>query len=86
MQYVLTETEYNALVDAGDIAKAELKTQLQVLSTMVADHMPIAVEWKGEDPKPWGCVRTRGGHNFGGYCDDCPVRDQCPHDWKRWSQ
>lgn len=85
MQYLLTESEHQALIDAGDRAKAEIKKTLQELCTLVADHMPVKPDWNNDPPTPVGCVLTEG-RNHAGYCDDCPVKDVCPRDWKRWSQ
>jgi len=58
-----------------------LKKILQDLCTRVANNEPVKEGWyKG---KPWGCILTEEGE---WYCDDCPVQDICPHDYKEWSQ
>ncbi len=40
-----------------------------------------------EGPAPWGCIlEEHGTPGYGIYCDDCPVREICPHDKKRYSK
>lgn len=86
MQYVLTQEEFDALkAESANKAKA-LEATLQDLCTKVADHMPI-VTWKADGkPTPWGCILSEIGERYCGYCDDCPVKDVCPLEYKRWSQ
>jgi len=97
LQYLLTEEELTALKEDAqkgrDITKAlegngnPWKENLQMLCTLVADHAPTWQGWnpKEGDPKqPWGCIRSP--HRGEWYCDECPVKDICPSQWKNWSQ
>lgn len=81
MQYLLTQEEYDALRKAGEEEKKRLHDTLQDLCTLVADHMPV--EGYPREGKPWGCIRTVK-HEW--YCDQCPVRNACPNEWKEWSK
>ena len=81
MQYLLTPEEYEALKNAGANEKTRLEAVLQDLCTKVADHMPVA--GYPREGKPWGCIKTVK-HEW--YCDQCPVRQVCPNQWKEWSK
>jgi len=84
MQYLLTQEEYDALRNAGQAEKQQIKDTLQDLCTKVADHMPVMWGWsKNEEAKPWGCILTR---NSDWYCDACPVRKVCPYPRKELSK
>lgn len=83
MQYLLTESEYEALQEKAEAGKrAPKKEELQKLCTRVADELPAGVEWIGKD-KPWGCILTKKTE---WYCDDCPAQKVCPHPHKEWSK
>ena len=83
MQYVLTEEEYKALHASNDAERKQWAISMQRLCTMVADHMPAGVEWIGKE-KPWGCILTQDHGEW--YCDDCPVKNDCPYENKQWSE
>jgi hypothetical protein len=86
MMYILTEKEYNDLVNKR--AKVELgdTKKLQKLCTKIANEMPVKWGWGGADPKPWGCFITAVEKGEEWFCDTCPVQSICPYDDKRWSQ
>lgn len=81
MKYVLSQEEYDELVNRGAKREKELKDTLQDLCTRVANIEPIKDGWMAE--KPWGCILTVE-HEW--YCDDCPVQDVCPRERKEWSK
>lgn len=83
MQYLLTETEYEALVAEAKKVKASRTTTLQTFCTRVANELPVDWGWtEGAPKKPWGCILT----NQDWYCDECPAQDVCPYTAKRWSK
>lgn len=87
MQYILTQEELDALhktAREGEKLKKLYpnKEVLQAFCSMVADHMPVQDGWyKG---KVWGCILTT--REKGWYCDSCPAKKLCPHDYKHWSK
>lgn len=84
MQYILTEEEYQALLNANTAFAKKHEETLQKLCTMVADHMPVKKPWdKKAAPQPWGCLLTMKGE---WYCDECPVSDYCPYPYKEYSK
>lgn len=85
MQYLLSEEEYNKLVNRGKEREEELRETLQKLCTMVCDHMPVRREWEDEEEpdRPWGCTLSQEGE---WYCDECPVQDECPSNRKEYSK
>lgn len=54
MIYILTEEEYDTLVDKGKKAKGETDQIINNLCTLVAAHMPIKY-WGNDDFNAWGC-------------------------------
>jgi len=86
MQYLLTESEYDALQEAVATAKrAPKQEELQKLCTLAADKIPVRWSWgdgKGK-PKPWGCILTKKGD---WYCDECPAQKCCPYPHKEFSK
>lgn len=86
MQYILSEEEYNDLITKGKKREVVDKELIQKLCTLCADHIPVVPYWnknnKDHIPKPWGCILTKGH----GYCDCCPVQDDCPYEGKEWSK
>lgn len=80
MQYLLSETEYNALVAAAKKRPALSDAKLQKLCTKIANEMPVKWGWGGPDPKPWGCMLTKRQMEGEWYCDSCPVNTICPAD------
>lgn len=95
MQYLLSEEEYKDLLNRIEEAESKSfdlsKKKLQELCTKIADTMPIKCSWdKKREPAPWGCLITRQNDPedpYGEwYCDDCPVQDICPYEYKDWSK
>lgn len=82
MMYILTQEEFDALRQEQKQSLQLSTKKLQELCTKIADTMPIKWGWGGDDPKPWGCIRTET-HEW--YCDQCPVKEICPSD-KEWSK
>lgn len=85
MQYILTEEEYNSLRARQEFDIKIQRDKLQTLCTHIANTMPVTVKWFNDgQPTPWGCILTEdhGDH----YCDECPVQDICPHEYKEWSK
>jgi hypothetical protein len=82
MQYILTEEEYNTLLNSGKIRKKEDQDTINRLCQMVADNKLVTVHWSKEIA-PWGCIHTRGKDNW--YCDECPVKKMCglPKNWSK---
>lgn len=91
MQYLLTDTEYNELVERGRYRKASLDANLQAFCTRIANELPISgwhANYGGKDgKKPWGCIITEAKtNNQDWYCDDCPSKEICPYEGKEWSK
>lgn len=85
MQYILTQEEYDALLQRKEVSLRLSKSKLQQLCSKIADTMPIKRPWaRGADPEPWGCILTHKGSLH--YCDECPVREICPEGHKEYSQ
>jgi hypothetical protein len=88
MQYILSQEEYNVLLQRGESAIKISTEKLQQLCTEIADTLPI-VSWKHDSkPEPWGCVITiqKQDQNNEWYCDKCPVQTICPLKYKSWSK
>lgn len=85
MQYLLTEDEYAALNKQQSDDRIKLRSTLQALCQEVATFKPVKVEWR-EEIEPWGCILNDLHLRNPGYCDHCPVQEQCPNDHKEWSQ
>lgn len=81
MMYVLTQEEFDALQEKKRKITEDSRKVLQDLCTRVANSELVKEGWYAG--KPWGCVLTVE-HEW--YCDDCPVQDVCPKEWKRWSK
>lgn len=87
MQYILTEEEFNTLKHNQNNAIKLEKQKLQKLCTKIANEMPVKWGWwKGDDPTPWGCIITKDENDEEWYCDQCPVLEICPNDYKRFSK
>lgn len=85
MQYILSQEELDALKWAAEKAEFDVRVRVQRLCTLVAQHMPVPMPWSPESPpRPMGCILTRAHQS--GYCDNCPVKDDCPHPHKKWSK
>jgi hypothetical protein len=85
MQILLTQEEYDALKSAPERVKENQRALLQRLCTEIADLKPVLGWWNRTEgtPTPWGCIHTRKSE---WYCDDCPVKHDCPETHKNWSQ
>lgn len=81
MMYILTQEEFDALQEKKLKISEDAQKVLQDLCTRVANNEPVKEGWMKD--KPWGCVLTV---EYEWYCDDCPVQDVCPLDWKYWSK
>jgi hypothetical protein len=79
--YILTQEEYDALEIKKRQANSEATKILQDLCTRVANSEPVKEGWYAG--KPWGCILTKEEE---WYCDDCPVQEVCPKNWKRYSK
>jgi hypothetical protein len=86
MQFILTREEYAALLKKQEISLGLQKDKLQALCTKIADTMPVKVRWRKGPDQPWGCIITEKKKGHGHYCDECPVRDICPKEYKEYSQ
>ena len=84
MDYVLNQEEYDELKNGIEKEREAVKETLQRLCAEVAIYKPIKF-WNNAIPSPWGCWQN-GGSSIGGYCDECPVQDDCPEEYKRWSK
>lgn len=83
MQFLLTEEEYQDLINLNEKLKEDMRETLQDLCSKVADNMPV-IFWGNKEPKIWGCWKTGMPHMT--YCDACPVKKVCPAEFKRWSK
>ena len=84
MQYILSQEEFDALVEKSERDEKKYQADLQKLCTLCADNIPISGEWGvwKDTPTPWGCILTDDDW----YCDKCPVQDMCPNKYKQWSK
>ena len=86
MQYILSESEYQALKREQSARITESAENLQAICTLAAMHIPVSREWSmDKTPAPWGCILGPAEQNPH-YCDDCPVSSICPYQGKEWSQ
>lgn len=85
MQYILTEDEYQKLLNTGKKREDLNQKELQDFCTRVANELPIKF-WNNKEAKPWGCLLTYGGQDQEWYCDECPAQDVCPYPYKEWSK
>lgn len=88
MQYILDETEMEEVRKLRDSLKFLPSVEkLQKMCTKIADEWPAWRGWDGKDePKPWGCIITERENGQEWYCDDCPVQNICPNQYKEWGQ
>lgn len=87
MQYILTQEEYVAMKQRQEVSLNLSKTKLQQLCTNIADNMPVKVNWReSAHPTPWGCIITYAAKGEEHYCDECPVREICPREYKEYSK
>lgn len=83
MQYVLTENEYKELCARGFENENELKRKLQHVCTFAANTIPIEIQGGWKKAPNWCVLSTKDQFC---YCDDCPVKEYCPSDAKRFSK
>jgi hypothetical protein len=83
MQYILTVDEYNGLLKRKKILEDENTQKLQNLCSKIACEMPIKF-WNNTEATPWGCILVPESRIE--YCDECPVQEICPKQYKSWSQ
>lgn len=81
MKYILDEQEYIDLTKQPSLVEIGARQLIQKLCTEVCNHKPV--EFWGQDKEPWGCILSGVSH---GYCDCCPVQDDCPYPDKKWSK
>lgn len=79
MQYLLSQEEFDELKAKAAILDTQTVAKIQSLCTKVAENMPVDV---GGKLKPWGCILP----GKSGVCDGCPVQEECPYPYKRWSK
>ena len=85
MQILLTQEEYDTLLEQKQVRDVVLTDQLQEICTLAAKHIPVERWWcEGEPSSPWGCILDKSSNHS--YCDECPVAKICPHEFKQWSK
>lgn len=82
MQILLTEDEYNELKNKAD--RSIEYSDLQLLCTLAANHVPVQRNWDKDNVSPWGCILDDVTNPE--YCDDCPAEEICPYGHKQFSQ
>lgn len=86
MQYILTEKEYQEIVEYKEKELKEKDDIINKLCQDVCNYKPITGDWGKweEEPNkhPWGCIHSQDEE---WYCDECPVQDYCslPHNWSQ---
>jgi hypothetical protein len=83
--YLLTQEELDDLKRQRREEIHLSKSKLQKLCTKIADTMPIVWGWgePKDEPRPWGCIKSK---EYEWYCDQCPVQEICPLEYKHWSK
>ncbi len=81
--YILTQEEYNMLLEKREAGLRMSETKLQELCTKIANEMPVKTWMNDGKPTPWNCILTED-HEW--YCDECPVQKICPNKYKSWSK
>jgi len=71
-----------ALKEENEKFKKEHKEIIQNLCTQVAENMHIKF-WGNDVAKIWGCILVE---ESAAYCDECPVQNVCPNEFKSWSK
>jgi len=91
MQYLLTQKEYDKILEQASFKEGVNKKVIQKLCTEVANHKPVYKDYEGKIV-PWGCVLNEPADPINGkvycieYCDECPVQEVCPNEYKHWSK
>lgn len=85
MQYILTEKEYQEIIDAANTKSITDRNMLLDLCRRVANYEPVVGNYEDNTrtDRPWGCLID--ARNFG-CCDKCPVKNVCPYDRKEFSK
>lgn len=86
MKYILTEDEYNALINKVDNVNDQYFRDVQQLCIEVAVHKPIPLFGKDQPHVKWGCILADDPEQQAEVCDECPVVIMCPYDDKIWSK
>lgn len=84
MQYILTEEEYQNLVDFKKKDNLKEKEKLEKFCTFVANNLPIE-SYGYKEKQAWGCIRGRVDVDEW-YCDKCPCRAICTYEHKNFSK
>jgi endonuclease III len=84
MKYLLNEKEYQSLTQVGKELRKQYDETLFDLCRRVCNNEPVRWTWgDGKDtPKPWGCIKD----DEHWHCDECPVQNVCPYEYKSHSQ
>lgn len=85
MQYMLTEQEYLDLKNGIESERLKLKDTIQRLCVEVAMNKPVKF-WGNKTADVWGCPIHSDSDETYSYCDECPVQNDCPEEYKRWSK
>ena len=86
MKYILTEKEYNALVNKVDNVTDQYFRDIQQLCIEVAVHKPLRIFGIDSASITWGCILADDPEQQAEYCDECPVNRVCPNENKKWSK
>tara|TARA_Y100000310_G_C20589872_1_gene767416 strand:+ start:560 stop:823 length:264 start_codon:yes stop_codon:yes gene_type:complete len=87
MQILLTQKEHKELLEAGELARTAVRTDIQELCKQVAMHKPVVIPWdRGGGTRTWGCILCDESEENPGCCDHCPVQSVCPCEHKSWSK
>lgn len=88
MQYLLKQIEYDELVHLKKKHTKKYLDELQMVCTMACDNTPI-LYWDNKEPKPWECIISINklyDDVCEWSCDECPVQNICPYEYKVWSK
>ena len=86
MKYILTEKEYDALMNRIDNVTNMYLRDVQQLCIEVAVHKPIKI-FGLEDPIiTHGCILADDPKQQAEHCNECPCEFTCPNDNKKWSK
>jgi endonuclease III len=85
MMYILTQEEFDVLQEKKHKIVEDAQKILQHVCTKAANEWPIKY-WGRAEASPWGCYLTMEANGTEWYCDECPVQDICPYEYKDWSK
>ena len=85
MQYILSEEEMEEVRQLrAKMKRLPSVDKLQKMCTKIADEWPTFKGCDGTDePIPWECILSV---DYEHCCDECPVQNICPLEWKSWSK